>query len=180
MVRPGGARPTGSARSKQARTARGRGIAAVAAFLVASALGISSSAGVARDGAAIVNSGSTNALGFKIEVWSDDSATAVLQNRAGSAQNVPKPFALGPAVVARFFADLKAARDGKATGIPCMKSASFGTTTRTWWHGWVSPDLDCPPNNALTAALVHDVGVIRLASRVDTTTPLRRGVLPPH
>jgi hypothetical protein len=131
----------------------------------------------ATDGATIVDSGSTNSLGYRIQVYANGTATLTVQNRGGVAQAAAKPFTVSNAATSRFFADLKAARDGNATGVPCMKSASFGTTTRVTWHSWTSPDLDCPAGNALTAALVHDVGAIRAASGVDTM-PLHRVVLP--
>jgi hypothetical protein len=131
----------------------------------------------ATDGATIIDSGSTNSLGYKIQVWTNGSATLTVQNRGSVAQAAAKPFALSQSATASFFAALKAARDGNATGMSCMKSASFGTTTRITWHSWTSPDLDCPAGNALTAALVHDVGVIRAASGINTM-PLHRGVLP--
>ncbi len=130
--------------------------------------------------ASIVNSGSTNALGFAIVVSPGGAASVVLQNRLATSMSSPKPFSIGATLAKTFFADLKAARDGHATGEGCMKSASFGTTTRVTWQGWTSPDLDCPPRGALLAALVHDVGLIRSASGIDTATPLRRGAQPPR
>jgi hypothetical protein len=132
-----------------------------------------------RDSAVIVDSGSTNTLGYKIEVWSDGTAVITPQNRLGTAQAAPKSFTVPAATASRFFADLRAARKGNATGEPCVKSASFGTTTHVTWHGWTSPDLDCPPNNALTAALVHDVGTLTQASGANTT-PMRHAPWASH
>jgi hypothetical protein len=131
----------------------------------------------ATDGAIIVDSGSTNSLGYRIHVWTNGTASLTVQNRGGVAQAAAKSFSVKQSTSTRLFADLKAARDGNATGAGCMKSASFGTTTRITWHDWTSPDLDCPAGNALTAALVHDVGEIRAASGIDTM-PLHRGVMP--
>lgn len=132
----------------------------------------------ARDGATIVDSGSTNTLGYRIDVWSDGSATLAVQNRAGVAEGAPKSFQITAATASRFFADLRAARDARVTGAPCMKSASFGTTTRITWHDWTSPDLSCPPDNALLSALAHDVETIRTASGFEAMSPgppMRRG-----
>lgn len=126
-----------------------------------------------RDRAVIVDSGSTNTQGYKIEVWSDGTASIAPQDRFGAAQGAAKAFSVSAATATRFFADLAAARKGDATGEPCMKSASFGTTTKVEWHGWISPDLDCPSNSALTTALVHDVGEIRQTSGI-SAEPLRR------
>ena len=169
--RPAGERPTASPAFRPAF----RIAAILLAFVAANALPVSAQEPTPKlDGATIVDSGSTNAAGYKIEVWVDGSATIVIQHR-GVEEGALKTFAVPQSVATKFFADLKAARDGKAAGQPCMKSASFGTTTRITWHGWTSPDLDCPPANALMGALVHDVGVIRAASGVDTSTLMRRG-----
>jgi hypothetical protein len=151
----------------------------VAAFAFAGAWNVSAAAAGGRDGAVIVNSGSTNTAGYKIDVWSDGSASVTLQNRMGVAQSSPKPFTVTAALAKNFLGTLKAARDGHATGSPCMKSASFGSTTRVTWHGWTSPDLECPPDNALVAAIAHDAGLIRQASGIDTG-PGRRQIGPPH
>jgi hypothetical protein len=142
---------------------------AVGTILVAGAL-IAVARAATRDGATIVNSGSTNALGFKIELYSDGSGSVVLQDRAGRAKSQTKAFKMPLVQAKQFFAHLKAARDGNAANEHCMKSASFGTTTHVEWHGWTSPDLDCPPADKLDAALVHDYEAIRSASGVDTMT----------
>jgi hypothetical protein len=143
-------------------------------------LALTAAAAPVRDGAVIVDSGSTNTSGYRIDVWSDGRAVLTLQDRMGNTHGAPKSFRVKRSVAARLFADLKAARDGNAKGEPCMKSASFGTTTRVSWHAWNSPDLDCPGDNPLVTALVRDLGAIRSASGVDTM--LRTGVPfgPPH
>lgn len=127
------------------------------------------------DGATILNSGSTNASGYKIEVRADGSATVVLQNRIGVTAGVARPFAVPPSVAATFLADAKAARDGRAIGVPCMKSASFGTRTFVRWHGWQSPDLSCPPGDALSAALKRDVDTIVRAANLGSLLYHRGG-----
>ncbi|MGA8533390.1 MAG: hypothetical protein WB615_04725 [Candidatus Tumulicola sp.] len=144
------------------------------AFIVALGL-VTNAAASARDGAVIVDSGSTNTTGYRIDMWSDGTATIVLQSRGGVAQSGSKSFSVAGDVTARFFADLKAVRAANVTGSPCMKSASFGTTTRVNWHGWASPDLDCPAENALLSALVRDVSLIRAASGIGSLPGIRRG-----
>jgi hypothetical protein len=124
-----------------------------------------------RDTAVIVNSGSTNAVGYKIQVWSDGTAAITTQNGANSP--AAKNFTISAAAASRFFADLAAARKDGAKSAACMKSASFGTSTHVTWQGWISPDLDCPPKNSLGAALVQDVQTIRQASGI-SAIPLRR------
>jgi hypothetical protein len=148
-----------------------------AAIAASFALGAFAACAAAEpDGATIVNSGSTNFTGYTIDVRSDGSATAQVSNRGVSAASTPKPFALDAAMAKQFFADLAAARTGKAITEPCMKSASFGTTTRVTWHDWTSPDLTCPAGNAAGAALIHDVQAIAAASGVSTGP--RRGLGP--
>jgi len=129
----------------------------------------------ARDSATIHNSGSTNFAGYSIEVWSDGAATVSSSNRMGDQLSTPKPFTYGAKAASQFFTDLAAAR-AAAAGLtqPCMKSASFGSTTRVTWHDWTSPDLSCPPGNAAGAALVRDVDAVTQASGI-TATPQRSG-----
>jgi hypothetical protein len=128
----------------------------------------------ARDGAVIVDSGSTNTSGYRIEIWSDGSASIVLQKR-GVTQGAPKAFAVTAGVAAQFFANLKAVRGANVNTLPCMKSASFGTTTRVSWHGWTSPDLDCPSDRAVLNALIASVNKIRAASGIGTLPGLGHG-----
>lgn len=133
-------------------------------------LAVCAAAAPLRDGASIVDSGSTNTAGYTIDVWTDGSAAVAYQNRTGA--DAKKSFTISSALTTRFFSDLKAARDGSAPAAHCMKSASFGTSTHVRWHDWVSPDLDCPAGDKLTAALVNDVNAIRSAGKT-TAAPLR-------
>jgi hypothetical protein len=128
---------------------------------------------VSPDSAKIVDSGSTNTSGYTIVVQSNGSASVTVQQNATESSS-PKPFTLSQATATRFFADLAAAKKGNATAVPCMKSASFGTTLRITWQGWTSPDLSCPPKDSLGAALINDVQAIREASGIGNL-PLRRG-----
>lgn len=138
-------------------------------------LAVCAAAAPSRDGASIVDSGSTNTAGYTIDVWSDGSASVTYQNRTSAAVS-PKSFTVAPSLAVRFFAALKAARAGKARVEPCMKSASFGTSTHVRWHGWISPDLDCPPGDKLTSAIVDDVNAISAAGNV--ALPVRGGMFP--
>ena len=129
-----------------------------------------------RDSAVIVDSGSTNTQGYKIEVWSDGTASLAMPGPSGSAQSAPKSFTIPAETTTRFFSDLAAARKVRTATEVCMKSASFGTTTHVTWQGWTSPDLDCPPNDPAIAALVKDVSAIRQAAGINGP-PLRRAPL---
>jgi hypothetical protein len=116
--------------------------------------------GAAVSPATIVNSGSTNTLGFTIQVTPDGGATLTMQHAT-------KSFHVAGATLKTFFADLSAAR--RLTTSPqsgCMKSASFGSATRIAWQGWTSPDLECPAPNAQIAALTNDVHAIREAAGI--------------
>jgi len=123
------------------------------------------------DTAVIVNSGSTNSYGYTIHLSSDGKATVALQAR-GAAPGTPKPFTVPAATTATFFSDLAAARKGDATTVPCMKSASFGSSVHISWQGWTSPDLTCPPKDSLGDALITDVGAIRTAAGIPESPPL--------
>lgn len=118
-----------------------------------------------RDNAVIVDSGSTNAPGHNIQVWSDGAASITTQAR-GASPGPATSFSVPSSTAARFFGDLAAARKGNVATVPCMKSASFGTTVRITWQGWTSPDLTCPPKDALGQALVTDVNDIRKAAGI--------------
>jgi len=97
-----------------------------------------------RDGATIINSGSTNFSGYTIKVWSDGSAQWY-HSRAGAPPldkpvkgSVPAPLAL------KLLADLKAGKHaGRLIPRPCMKPPSFSATMVAVYHGWTSPDLIC-------------------------------------
>lgn len=139
----------------------------VAAFAIAALVAASPA-----DTATIVNSGSTNSYGYTIQVWSSGKASATLQEKGGAPKGTPKAFTLPSSTVARFFADLAAARKSGAQSVPCMKSVSFGTTVHVTWQEWVSPDLTCPAKDALGQALVKDVDAIRQAAGI-AAMPLR-------
>jgi hypothetical protein len=124
--------------------------------------------------ATIVNSGSTNAPGYRIVVRPD--GTAILLDTT-TVRQVPLP----PATARAFFHDLSSAsplRTLPASG--CMKSASFGTTTRVVWRGQSTPDLSCPSTNPALLRLNHDVSVIgaRVWDRRLHTLPIARRRLP--
>ncbi|MHB8432400.1 MAG: hypothetical protein ACYC8W_04870 [Candidatus Tyrphobacter sp.] len=125
------------------------------------------------DGAVIVNSGSTNTVGWRIAVRSNGVGT--VSGAAGRRRfSVPSGLAL------KFLNDAQAARDAHAAGRPCMKSASFGTRLNVLWHGWTSPDLSCPVTFAPLTALSSDVS--RIVDAANPSGGMRRIRLPiaPH
>jgi hypothetical protein len=50
-----------------------------------------------------------------------------------------------------FLHDAQQARMNRVISRPCMKSASFGTVTTVLYHGWASPDLECPGDGFVVA-----------------------------
>jgi hypothetical protein len=149
--------------------------AAVLTVAIAYAAMSGSANAAARDSAVIVDSGSTNTAGYTIEVGSDGAGLLTLQSRPGAPAPGPKKFAIAASVASRFFADLKAARAANVPGAPCMKSASFGTSTHVSWQDWKSPDLDCPSQNPVLSAVIKDVNAIRAASGVGGLPGINRG-----
>ncbi len=113
-----------------------------------------------RDCAVIRNSGSTNTAAFAISVWPDATGQVVTSGSSAKQISLPKDLA------SRFFADLKAAQSDPGTPQHCMKSASFGTSTVVEWHGWKSPDLQCPPFSRGVGALATDVRDIQSAADI--------------
>ena len=135
------------------------------------ALAASTPGGATAAPVMIVNSGSTNMLGFTIAVAADGTATLTMQ------QHAPKTVHLTASTLKKLLADLAAARrTTTASGSSCIKSASFGSATRIAWQGWTSPDLECPAPNAQIAALIDDVHAIREAAGV-ATAPLRSSTI---
>lgn len=105
--------------------------------------------------ASIVNSGSTNAHGYHIEVSST--------GRARIAGNAHGWLNIGGRLARKFFIDLKTARTAAAPGVPCMKSASFGARTTVVWHEWTSPDLECPASGTLVTLKADVLAISSLA-----------------
>jgi hypothetical protein len=97
----------------------------------------------------IVNSGSTNTLGFTLTLARNGTATLEQGDTTEQKQ-------LSEAMVASFFATLRAA--GPLDALPetrRIKSASFGTTTRIFFGGKVSPDISSPSPNTRVQELAN-------------------------
>lgn len=112
------------------------------------------------DEALIVDSGSTNRAGYRLRVYAS-GWTALQQGDVPLRKRVPA------ALVARFFADLKAAAPlDQLTIVHCMKSASFGSTLHVGYRGAMSPDLACPSSSDAGRALAVDVTALASAAGV--------------
>jgi hypothetical protein len=112
----------------------------------------------------VENSGSTNTFGYRILVR-PDATVYVLQNGAIHRTIADK------ADVTHFLAAVKAAGPLSAmTSGHCMRSASFGSSTRITYAGESTGDLTCgagPAAQDLAAqaqAIVQDVGIPRFRS----------------
>jgi hypothetical protein len=144
--------------------------------VVALAAGVAIAA-KARDGVVIHNTGSTNFVGYTIKLRSDGTATVVRANRAGEAIGAPSTGTVPMDIVRKFFDDLKAAKkSGNAVGRSCMKSASFGSATVVQYHGWTSPDLECP-GEGFVGSLAAQAHQIAAALQVQSM-PMRRPLMP--
>lgn len=151
--------------------------AGMIAAAIVFALGAVALAAHMRDGVIIRNTGSTNFSGYTITLWSDGSARVVHSNRAGQATGQASNASVPIDLTRAFFADLKAAKkSGNVMGRPCMKSASFGTTTVVKYHGWTSPDLECP-GDGFVVALASEAHKIAAATGV-RALPAQRRLLP--
>ena len=117
--------------------------------------------------ATIVVSGSTNTLPYQIVVQSNGSASVEIRGRASAVKK------LSSGAVKSFFEDLHSAAPVDAIKTqPCMKSASFGTTTHVLYDGKQSPDLSCATGDA-AQRLSADVNAI--TSELDVNTLKRQG-----
>lgn len=102
----------------------------------------------------IVNSGSTNTLGFTLTLASDGTAK-LEQGDAVQSRKLPET------IVTNFFATLRASGPLDALPeTPCIKSASFGTTTRIFFNGKPSPDISCPSQNSLVQQLASEASAL--------------------
>jgi hypothetical protein len=98
----------------------------------------------------IVNSGSTNTLGFTLTI-AENGAAILEQGNSKEHKQLPV------ATVARLFAGLRAS--GPLDALPaalCLKSASFGTTMRIFYEGKASPDISCPSPNLVVQELARE------------------------
>lgn len=117
---------------------------------------------VPRGSAVILDTGSSNTLGYRIVVQPSGSAEYVMGDATHGGR-------LPNALAVRFFRDLSAAMPlSQLRANQCMKSASFGISLFVWWRGQRSPDVSCsgPPE---VAALNADLSGIASALGIRTT-----------
>ncbi|BCL82074.1 hypothetical protein ccbrp13_45390 [Ktedonobacteria bacterium brp13] len=127
--------------------------------------------------AIIINSGSTNTLGYRIYVAHDGTATYVVGN--GTRYGSTRYGRLSQELTLRFFHDIALAQP--LSSLPaiqtCVKSISFGTDTYVRFGGQTSPDLSCAENEQ-AQHLADDANSIKAALKVDNTIKKHTGELP--
>ncbi len=75
----------------------------------------------AQDSATIVNSGSTNSVGWKLTIHTDGSGSVIQATRGVPAQGQSaRSFSVTRELATKFFRDLRAARDAQIAGVACM------------------------------------------------------------
>lgn len=123
--------------------------------------------------AVILNSGSTNTIGYRIYVSPSGEANYVDGNGSGQGQ-------LDEKLTKRFFRDLKAAEPLSELPVKsCIKSVSFGTTTTVSLGGERSPDISCPSDSDRVEDLEEDVTEIAKALKVVNVPNSQGKPLPP-
>jgi hypothetical protein len=119
---------------------------------------------VPKNAAVILNTGSTNATGYRIVVQSSGAAEYV----AGATRAQAR---VSAATAAKFFTDLRAGMPiSKLPIMGCAKSASFGTSTFAWWSGQRSGDLECA-GDAHGKILAADAAEIAQELKIETRVP---------
>jgi hypothetical protein len=121
---------------------------------------------VPKGAAVILNTGSTNTVGYRI----------VLQ-RSGAAEYINGPkratASVPASLTARFFTDVQAAMPLLShTATACMKSASFGTSLFVWWKGSRSGDLMCPAGDVIAGDVAKIAQVLNLSTGLRLVRPI--------
>ncbi|MEH2360066.1 hypothetical protein [Nostoc sp.] len=146
------------------------GLAGVSFLLCSSQLAM---ALVPNNVAIILNSGSTNTIGYRIYV----SPSGEVNYVDGKGSNQGK---LSQKLTKNFFRDLKIAEP--LSNLPkqsCVKSVSFGTTTTIRLADQQSPDISCP-GNIQAQSLDNDVIAIAKALNVVNVPKSQGKPLPPQ
>jgi hypothetical protein len=93
---------------------------------------------VPKGAAVILNTGSTNAAGYRIVLQRSGSTEYIWGAQRATAN-------IDPSIAAKFFSDATRGMPlAQLHVVMCMKSASFGSMTFVWWRGSRSRDLSCP------------------------------------
>jgi hypothetical protein len=122
----------------------------------------SSASSSESDTVTIIDSGSTNRAGFRIEVRRSGLAEMTTVRRKTDSADAPtEPLrrTVSSTTAQRFFADLEKAKPiASLPQVHCMKSASFGSSLMVAVGNEQTPDLSCGDGgNAAMRDLIRDV-----------------------
>jgi len=122
----------------------------------------------------ITDSGSTNAIGWRILIGANGDASFVSGDGPGKAT-------LPEALFAKLKTDVDAAKplSGLPRAVSCMKSASFGTSTYLALGGDRTEDLTCPGNPA-EKVLKDDIDAVVAFLKIRNTPRSEGKDLPPQ
>lgn len=121
---------------------------------------------VPKDAAVILDTGSTNTLGYRIVVQRSGAAEYISGSRRAKVE-------VAPSLAAQFFKDAQAAMPLTAQGASdCMKSSSFGSSLFVWWKGSRSGDLTCG-----ASAVANDA--LKIAQAIGMSTSVRTPLVRP-
>jgi len=128
---------------------------------------------IPREMAIILNSGSTNTIGYRIFVLPSGQARYIDGIERGNG-------IISASLTKKFFSDIRAAMplEKLPTNQPCIKPASFGTSTRIRFDRKQSPDISCP-GNAEVRLLFKDVTQIAQALKVKNVPRSKGHQIPP-
>lgn len=125
---------------------------------------------VPKGSVVIMDTGSTNTAGYRIVVQTN-AATEYISASGRNRMDIPKNLA------GKMFSHLKAAAPlQNLPYLPCMKSASFGTSLFVWWNHQRSPDLTCVAYSRGKALLAD---ATEIAAALHISTGLRRPIVRP-
>lgn len=140
-------------------------VAMIAAASAASAAAPVPYLPVPRGAAVILNTGSTNASGYRIVLQRSGSAEYVWGSQRATAS-------IDPELASSFFEDATRGMPlSQIHVVMCMKSASFGTMTFVWWRGSRSRDISCP-GDANAQHLYDDTLAVAKALKIGGGQPV--------
>ena len=146
---------------------------AAAGLLFAALPAIAKSKAMPVQTALIENTGSTNTLGYQLQISSDGTVAKLFKTAIRVTTVIIKPIAARDA--GKLFQDLNTAMPLSALPVRHgMRSASFGTETYITYKGQKSPDLTFA-SDPRTVALKADIDAITKAAHVGNV--LRRPIV---
>ncbi len=123
--------------------------------------------------AVILNSGSTNTIGYRIYVTSSGQVSYVDGKGRGNG-------IISKRLATRFFTDIKAAKPLSHLPVShCRKSVSFSTSVYLSYDGQQTPDLSCSGNSA-AHKLFNEISTIAKKFQISNVPKSQGQPLPPQ